>query len=119
MNRKTYIKPNSYTQQKKIGLMDAVGSVIGLAGINIDEHNELIFETGCLFVEQNAPRDLVILTEEEYKFWDWWFYIFVRDDQNIVNTPILDIYFNYYEAKQALITDELTIIQFDEYYYGK
>ena len=118
MRRNTYVKPNSYTQQKKVGLLEAVDSILELADISLERHNELIFELGCEYVETNAPQDKILLTDKEFGFWDWWFYIFIRDDQNIINAP-LDAFFEYFEAKRALLDDGFVMSQFNEFCYGK
>ena len=116
--KKTIVQKENYTQQHKIELEVAVSVVRGMAKISADEHNKLLFEMGCLFVETWAPSDRVLLTDPQYKFWDFWYYIYIKDDQNIVNTNgFLD--FDYKRFKLDFVNDEYTQIQFDNHFYGK
>ena len=116
--RNTYVKPNSYTQVQKNELNEAAATVMQLVDMSSDEWNEMMFELGCQFVEQNASRDLCILTDERYCFWDWWVYIYKKDDKEIVQNNLIDS-LDYRFMKNSMVTDAYLVNLFDTNYYYK
>jgi hypothetical protein len=116
--KKTYIKPTSYTQLKKHEMHEAKDAAIKFAGISRNEWEELMFETGCRFVEANAPLDLNLLTDIDFGFWEWWYYIFIKDDKNIVNSEKQNLIDDYTSFKECIIKDEYYITLFAFHFFN-
>jgi hypothetical protein len=53
------------------------------AGIGYDEWVALLFELGCAFCEQYAPKGWAVplLENAELHYWDWWTVQWVDDDK--------------------------------------
>lgn len=103
--KKTQVKPN-YTQLKKVEMHEDKDAAIKFAGITRDEWDQLMFESGCRFVEANAPNDLTLLTDIDFGFWEWWYYIYIKDDQNIINSEHINKITDYKAFKECIIKDE-------------
>ncbi len=86
MTRKTYIKHNSHTQKACRDSSNIVDNIISAAGVTKDEWLQLLFESGCQFIEQKVDSkeiQLQILTNIKHGFWSWWICAFIRDDEEL------------------------------------
>lgn len=106
---RTYIKPASKTQLSASEFLQTVAATCRLAGITKDYRNEVLFETGCAFVEyyiqeQNAIWRTYLLTREDSGFWAWWLTQFVKDDEALVRyNPQLFSDVDYREIKLGML----------------
>jgi hypothetical protein len=110
--KNTHVKPTSYTQLKKVEIHEAKDACVKLAKISRERHNELLFEIGCQFIEKNAPLDLKLLTDIDLGFWEFWYWIYINDDKNIINCEKKSEQFDYISYKEALINDHYAIQMF-------
>ncbi|MCX6232650.1 MAG: hypothetical protein NTZ33_14025 [Bacteroidetes bacterium] len=114
-----HTKPSSYTQQEKHKLYDAKVEIQKLAGITPEMHNKLLFEVGCSFVEKNAPKSLILLTDIKLGYWDWWFFLFYKDDDLLIDHKQIPHNFDYVEFKEMMVENEVIIDLFKNQFYAQ
>lgn len=105
MQRATYIKPSSKTQIEAAHYDDVHSELLSLLCISRDEWAEILFETGCEFIENNiedGAHQLRILEKVEYGFWAFWISVFVQDDECLLRCGCSTDYLkeNYSRLKQ-------------------
>lgn len=117
--KSTHIKPSSFTQHKKAEVLTDKVRILKLSGITDDMHNNLLFEVGCDFVEKNAPQDLKMLTELKFGFWDWWFFMFLKDDHLLIESDYIPKCFDYVMFKNLMVENEVIINLFKSHFYAQ
>lgn len=87
MERASYIKITSYTQKRIADYRVHTQRLCERIGINFDQWNDLMFDTGCTWAENNIAMPGIkdkMLTDEKYGYWNWWLCRYLVNDYNIL-----------------------------------
>lgn len=106
----SFIKPSSFTQQEAERLIFDKQKVLKLGKLSYEEHEDLMFEYGCRFIEYSI-RDtefaFQILTTEDIGFWAWWRIAWAKDDSGLIRSSSFSDGVSYPKMKSYLITNDL------------
>lgn len=77
------------------------------ANINHEEWLHILFEAGCMFIENKVDdrsQQLKIMEAVDFDFWSWWVLAFIQDDRRLLNTRCSNKFFteNYKELKEEM-----------------
>ena len=92
MIRTAFIKPESHTQQEAQQSVTVVRRILLQYDLAIEDWLEVLFETGCQFVENrhcNPAYRKELLQNEHRNFWANWMNSFIQDDAVLLSDPEL------------------------------
>lgn len=82
-----------------------INKVINRVGISYPDWCHAIFETGCTFLETHLDAAVFrkqLLTDPQFKYWDWWYMVFVKDDEWILDFDQVHTGDHYIREKERL-----------------
>lgn len=109
-------KINSATEKAAVQKMEVAASIIKKCGMSYQDWADILFETGCRFIEKNirqANIQTCLLQNNNLGFWDWWLVLWLEDDEAIVNYPSVTNARSYITEKERLLNLMEPVKQFD------
>ncbi len=104
MIRTAFTKPESQTQQEAQQSVTIVRRILAQYDLSIEEWLDILFETGCQFVENrhcNPAYRKELLQNEHRNFSANWMNSYIQDDVVLLSDPVL-FAGDYRELKQQM-----------------
>lgn len=83
-----------------------VAQLLRKCGLTYSQWVNVLFETGCKFIEENVAdyyMQKALLENKDLGFWDWWLLFSVEDDETLLDYIGLVSFRSYCHEKQRLI----------------
>lgn len=109
-------KINTATEQAATQKMEIAASLMRKCGISYQEWADVLFETGCRFIEKNVKQQHLqkcLLQNSKLGFWDWWLILSLEDDEQLVSYPAVKGLSSYILEKERLLNLLEPVKQFD------
>jgi endo-beta-N-acetylglucosaminidase D len=81
------------TATQHTALQQAKANILAMYKLSEEAYQEMIFEYGCQFAERiaqgNENQYQYITQNADAKFWNWWIYRWIADDQLLLQCNVL------------------------------
>jgi hypothetical protein len=107
---------NNATESAAIHKMEVASAIMRKCGITYQDWADILFETGCRFVEMNITHPhirICLLQNQQLGFWDWWLVLSLEDDESVLTYPEVASRASYIREKERLLNLREPVKKFD------